>query len=261
VAFPKIDYKQWMSKTSAIGRRRSPHLMALDKCIEEYESEPFTDRKAMALKRLKVALDNWKGTQGPGDGWKKSVRNRTKQVELLTALVEKGRDTDLAPDFMHANLENSRLGVVYLLSHMKVNPKIFNVVLEGGLAVEAASDVIDEISGLDVVGLLGAYEGPVWLINGARDHFRIHEQRFLEACVDGRLLVVPRAGHLVSLDRAEEFTKLVADAADVVAARSAALGEASQVNRGRQATPSRSIGCSCRFGFADLRLRPAQGLR
>lgn len=91
--------------------------------------------------------------------------------------------------------------------------------LEGGFAVEAARDVIDEVCALDVLGLLGEYPGPVWLINGARDHFRIHEARFLDACVDGRLLVVPRAGHLVSLDRPEDFTKLVGDAADVVSAR------------------------------------------
>ncbi|QVQ54607.1 alpha/beta hydrolase [Spiractinospora alimapuensis] len=94
-----------------------------------------------------------------------------------------------------------------------------DVALEGGFAVEAAQDVIEEVRVLDVVGLLAGYSGPVWLINGARDHFRIHEKRFLAACEDGRLLVVPRAGHMVSLDRPEEFTTLVADAVDVVSAR------------------------------------------
>ncbi len=92
-------------------------------------------------------------------------------------------------------------------------------VLDGGLAMEAARAVIDEIAEMDVLQSLRAYPGPVWLINGARDHFRIHEKRFLDACCDGRLLNVPRAGHMVSLDQPDNFTKIVADAADVATAR------------------------------------------
>ncbi|CAM4382407.1 alpha/beta hydrolase [Nocardiopsis rhodophaea] len=93
--------------------------------------------------------------------------------------------------------------------------------LDGGLAMEAARAVIDEISDMEVLEALGAYQGPVWLINGARDAFRIHERRFLEACVDGRLLNVPRAGHMVSLDQPENFAKLVGDIADAVSVRGA----------------------------------------
>ena len=97
-------------------------------------------------------------------------------------------------------------------------------VLDGGLAMEAARAVIDEIAQMDVLAALGSYRGPVWLVNGARDHFRIHEKRFLDACVDGRLLNVPRAGHMVNVDAPENFTKIVADAADVVGAREAVRG-------------------------------------
>lgn len=92
-------------------------------------------------------------------------------------------------------------------------------VLDGGLAMEAAHDVIDAVGDMDVLGALGAYTGPVWLINGSRDHFRIHEKRFLDACADGRLLNVPRAGHLVSLDQPDNFSRIIADAADVASLR------------------------------------------
>ncbi|MCK9869001.1 alpha/beta hydrolase [Nocardiopsis dassonvillei] len=92
-------------------------------------------------------------------------------------------------------------------------------VLGGGLAVEAATAVIDAVSEMDVLAALSAYEGPVWLINGARDHFRIHEKRFFDACADGRLVNVPRAGHMVSLDQPVNFSRIVADAADVVSGR------------------------------------------
>ncbi|MDA0563424.1 alpha/beta hydrolase [Streptomonospora sp. S1-112] len=92
-------------------------------------------------------------------------------------------------------------------------------VLDGGLAMEAARDAIDEITDMDVLGALGSYPGPVWLVNGSRDHFRIHEKRFLDACADGRLINVPRAGHMVNLDQPENFTKIIADAADVALLR------------------------------------------
>ncbi|GAB3451049.1 alpha/beta hydrolase [Streptomonospora sediminis] len=94
-----------------------------------------------------------------------------------------------------------------------------DAVLDGGLAMEAAHAVIDEVAEMDVLAALGAYPGPVWLINGSRDHFRIHEKRFLDACADGRLLNVPRAGHLVSLDQPDNFTRIIADAADVASLR------------------------------------------
>lgn len=91
--------------------------------------------------------------------------------------------------------------------------------LEGGLAMEAAPEVIDEIARMDVLEMLRRYQGRVWLINGSRDHFRIHEKKFLDACADGLLLVVPRAGHMVSLDQPEVFTKIVADSAVAAASR------------------------------------------
>ncbi|MDT0331955.1 alpha/beta fold hydrolase [Nocardiopsis lambiniae] len=91
-----------------------------------------------------------------------------------------------------------------------------DAVLDGGLAVEAATAVIDAVAEMDPLPALASYPGPVWLINGARDHFRIHERQFFEACVEGRLLNVPRAGHMVSLDQPVDFTRIVSDAADVV---------------------------------------------
>jgi pimeloyl-ACP methyl ester carboxylesterase len=94
-------------------------------------------------------------------------------------------------------------------------------VLDGGLAVEAATTVIDSVSDMDPLSALASYPGPVWLINGSRDHMRIHEKRFFDACADGRLVNVPRAGHMVSLDQPVNFSRIVGDAADVVSAREA----------------------------------------
>ncbi|MDJ0323627.1 alpha/beta hydrolase [Cryobacterium sp. PH31-AA6] len=52
---------------------------------------------------------------------------------------------------------------------------------------------------------LSRYPGQIWLVNGAFDQFRLHERRFLAACRSGRLVIVPRASHLVSLAQPERF--------------------------------------------------------
>ena len=109
-------------------------------------------------------------------------------------------------------------------------------VLDGGLAVEAATSVIDEIQGMDTLSALASYEGPVWLINGARDHFRIHEKKFFDACADGRLVNVPRAGHMVSLDQPVNFSRIVADAADVVSVREGSVGRGRRLEPGAESS-------------------------
>ncbi len=107
-----------------------------------------------------------------------------------------------------------------------------DAVLDGGLAVEAATAVIDAVAEMDALSALSAYPGPVWLINGARDHFRIHEKQFFDACADGRLVNVPRAGHMVSLDQPVIFSRMVSDAADVVSVREARAGVDSGAREG-----------------------------
>jgi hypothetical protein len=130
-----IPYDEWRRKTDVIGRKRSAELVGLDHALRGYETTP-TDANRDVVQR---ALDTWKLSQGPGDEWKKSARNKSKRVELLTTLLSGGADSDAAwglqPNFMHDDLVHSRLGVLYLFSHMSVNPKLFNVILEGGLAV------------------------------------------------------------------------------------------------------------------------------
>jgi hypothetical protein len=130
-----ITYDEWRRKTDVIGRKRSPALVGLDHALRGYETTP-TDANRDAVQR---ALDTWKLSQGPGDEWKNSARNKSKLVELLTTLLRGGADSDSAwgthPNFMHDDLVHSRLGVLYLFSHMSVNPKFFNIILEGGLSM------------------------------------------------------------------------------------------------------------------------------
>lgn len=130
-----VPYDDWIKHTQSLGVRRSNELVALDNALSAYQK----DKSAASLTRVKNALAAWKKTQGAGDEWKKSRRNKDGYVELLTTQVQKGGDTDSAwgvtPNFMHENLINARLGVLYLFSHLTVSPRIFNVLLEGGMSI------------------------------------------------------------------------------------------------------------------------------
>ena len=89
----------------------------------------------------------------------------------------------------------------------------------GGFALDATLEVLREMTVATPVEDLARIEAPVWLVNGAFDHFRGEERRFLAACRDGRLVVVPRATHLVSLVAPARFTRVVLEAVDEVEAR------------------------------------------
>ncbi|MCF3144480.1 alpha/beta fold hydrolase [Streptomyces platensis] len=89
----------------------------------------------------------------------------------------------------------------------------------GGLSSEVVPSVVEAVRGMNPLASLAAYPGPVWLVNGERDHFRRHERRFLNACRNGRLTIRPRCGHITSLTDTADLARQVRDAAAVVTAR------------------------------------------
>ncbi|MGP4015795.1 alpha/beta fold hydrolase [Saccharopolyspora sp. 5N708] len=86
-------------------------------------------------------------------------------------------------------------------------------VLAGGFATEVIPDVLAAAADFDPVAELTRYPGPTWLVNGRHDHFRAQEARFFAACRDGRLTIVPGAGHYLPMTHAAQFTRVVLDAA------------------------------------------------
>ncbi|GIE90064.1 alpha/beta fold hydrolase [Actinoplanes regularis] len=66
----------------------------------------------------------------------------------------------------------------------------------GGVRCAVMPEVVSELAALDAVAHLRRYPGPALLFNGARDPFRTEERRFLLAAADGRLVTVPRRGHI-----------------------------------------------------------------
>ncbi|MFS0703100.1 alpha/beta fold hydrolase [Cellulomonas sp. 179-A 9B4 NHS] len=91
----------------------------------------------------------------------------------------------------------------------------------GGFALDVVTDTLREMAGATPVADLARVTAPVWLVNGRWDHFRGEEARFLAACRDGRLVVVPGATHLVSLVQPVRFTRVLLEALEEVDAREA----------------------------------------
>lgn len=97
-------------------------------------------------------------------------------------------------------------------------------VAAGGFALDVVDDVLRAMRDATPVEDLARVEAPVWLVNGRYDHFRGEERRFLRACCDGRLVIVPGATHLVSLTAPVGFTRVLLDAVEAVTAREAVGG-------------------------------------
>lgn len=134
---PVIDYDTWMQDTARFGLRRSPELVAVDQAFLTHE-KLGTPASKQGLER---AFEAWKTKAGPGEAWRKSSRNHKRAADRLAVLLQGGADDDTAfhmgrvPDFMHEDLINARLGVLYLFSRLSVAPGLFTLVLDSGLDI------------------------------------------------------------------------------------------------------------------------------
>ncbi|MBG6058314.1 pimeloyl-ACP methyl ester carboxylesterase [Cryobacterium sp. MP_M5] len=90
--------------------------------------------------------------------------------------------------------------------------------LAGGVPLNVMDAGLGATGTLRPLEALSRYPGPIWLVNGAFDQFRLHERRFLGASRNGRLVIVPRASHLVSLAQPERFAEVLRGILDEVAA-------------------------------------------
>lgn len=104
----------------------------------------------------------------------------------------------------------------------------------GGYALDVMSAILREVEGVDPAAALAVTDSPVWLVNGRWDHFRFGERGFVEAARRGgapaRLVVIPGARHLVSLDAPVAFNRVLLDAHRTVAR--ARTGAADAVDAG-----------------------------
>jgi pimeloyl-ACP methyl ester carboxylesterase len=82
--------------------------------------------------------------------------------------------------------------------------------IAGGFYPSGGAAALDALMGERFRPRLAAYPGPTLVLNGSLDLvFRLGERSFLTAARDGRRVVVPRATHLVNLDRPNTFNAAV----------------------------------------------------
>ncbi len=88
-----------------------------------------------------------------------------------------------------------------------------DLLVTSGFAHRGGSEALRSLAGEPFLPRLAAYPGTVVLVNGARDvAMRPGERRFLEKTRRGRLVRLPGAYHLSSLDRPAEFTAVIRSA-------------------------------------------------
>lgn len=123
-----------------------------------------------------------------------------------------------------ARLPDAGAGLNQRMVDRVLPPEAARDVAAGGFALDVMDDALREMRAATPVEDLRRVRCPVWLVNGRYDHFRGEERRFLRACRDGRLVIVPGATHLVSLAAPTAFTRRVLEAADEVDRREACGG-------------------------------------
>ena len=98
-----------------------------------------------------------------------------------------------------------------------------DLLVTSGFAYRGAAEALRSLAGESFLPRIAAYPGTVVLVNGSRDvAMRPGERRFLARTRRGRLVTLPGAYHLSSLDRPAEFTAVIRSAvAEAVASRQA----------------------------------------
>jgi pimeloyl-ACP methyl ester carboxylesterase len=104
-----------------------------------------------------------------------------------------------------------------------------DLLVTSGFAYRGAAEALRSLAGEPFLPRIAAYPGTVVLVNGSRDvAMRPGERRFLARTRRGRLVTLPGAYHLSSLDRPAEFTAVIRSAvAEAVESRQATDPEAS----------------------------------
>ncbi|TDE88516.1 alpha/beta hydrolase [Occultella glacieicola] len=94
------------------------------------------------------------------------------------------------------------------MARLTLTPESALDVNAGGVPWGVMGPALAAMAEVDTLADLETIEAPIWFVNGAWDHFRTQERRFVRAAQYGQLCVVPGAGHLVSLDQPEAFARL-----------------------------------------------------
>jgi pimeloyl-ACP methyl ester carboxylesterase len=97
---------------------------------------------------------------------------------------------------------------------------------DGGFALDVMVDLLGAMRTVRPLEDLRRIRCPVWLVNGAWDHFRTQERAYLRACPSARLVTIHRATHLANLVQPVAFNRALLEALDEVDAAEVGGGQA-----------------------------------
>ncbi|UFU02407.1 alpha/beta fold hydrolase [Ruania suaedae] len=108
-----------------------------------------------------------------------------------------------------ARLPDRGLALHRVMARLVLGEEGAREVSAGGVALDAMVPALRAMRDVRPLADLARLEVPVWLVNGGWDHFRFDERRFAAAAPLARLVRVPRAGHIVSVDQPEILARLI----------------------------------------------------
>ncbi|WP_063041416.1 alpha/beta fold hydrolase [Nocardia grenadensis] len=244
----RLSGRCWISVEAEIGPERSvvtPDLPGHG----AHRGERFT--MPASIESVRAAIDSVGGRAlvvGHSLGGYVALAAAAELGERVAGLVVAGS----------TRIPNAALTIPFRIAHLllsiqcdggeRLSRRLFDAVLPaqvaaavaaGGIATEVIPDIARATASFDPLGELRRYPGPVWLINGSRDHFRGHEQRFVAASPRARVLVVPGAGHYLPLAEPQRFARLIRDIADGCDLRESA--HRSGIDGVRAPTPPASV--------------------
>ncbi|MBD7918339.1 alpha/beta hydrolase [Cellulomonas sp. Sa3CUA2] len=129
-----------------------------------------------------------------------------------------------AADGFFARLPDRGAAINQALVDRTLPPQAAVDVGAGGFALDVVGDTMRAMRRADPLTDLARLDVPVWIVNGRFDHFRGEERRFVAACREGHLVVVPGATHLVSLVQPVRFTRVLLEVLDDLDARAEPSG-------------------------------------
>lgn len=120
-------------------------------------------------------------------------------------------------------LPDRGLGLNNVMARLAVGKDAAADLSAGGIALSVMDEALTATGTLKPLDALTRYPGPIWLVNGRLDHFRLDEKRFANANPAAKLIVIPGATHLLSLVAPEKFADVIGQACAEIAVDNAPI--------------------------------------
>lgn len=175
----------------AIGVQGARRALVVGISLGGYVAMTFADRfpgraAGLALASCAVRFD---GRYGP--------------LARTTALVFQALDRLLGASWLAWRVRDQEAAI-----RQRLPPELAEPQISAGIRLAEWGRALTQMAAQDYRAVLARYSGPVLVLSGERDRYnRAAEREQVRGARDGRLAVIPNAGHLASLDNPAAFTR------------------------------------------------------